>query len=417
MMMMKQLLLVLAATLTLVHAAPTSPSSTAVIVKLKPGGAATPRKVSAFLADYSRGRPVLMDQRGGGGNHIKYEYDPRVFNGVAGSFTPDFLAQLQLQFGVEYVEPDGRMYALGSQEKPPSWGLTRISQHQSDPAQPYVYANQAGEGVEAWVIDTGIDAKHPDFEGRAQMSASFVPNEDPNTDMNGHGTHVAGTIGSAKYGVAKKVRLFGVKVLNGSGSGTYSDVIAGINHVATKATKGRAVANMSLGGGKSRAVDDAIDAVVAAGVVMVVAAGNSATDACQSSPSGAANAFAVGSVDRNDAQSSFSNRGKCVKLYAPGRDITSTWIGGNGATKTISGTSMASPHVAGVAALYMSVKAYASPAAVYSELLSAATKGVVAGLDTASPNLLVFNSAAAPSATGSGSEEIAKPSSTASVAA
>jgi len=225
----------------------------------------------------------------------------------------------------------------------------------------------------------------------AKLIKSFVTGES-NTDMNGHGTHCAGTIGSKTYGVAKAANLFGVKVLNGQGSGTYADVISGIQFVAQSVRPGKTVMSMSLGGPKAQSVDDAIEAAITAGVVAIVAAGNESQDACDVSPAGAPSVFTVGASDNTDTVADFSNFGKCVEIFAPGVDITSLWKGRNGATNTISGTSMATPHVAGVAALLMSQKTYASPKDVYAALKAFGTAGKLKSMpDTASPNLLLYN--------------------------
>ncbi|KAK9761970.1 hypothetical protein K7432_012709 [Basidiobolus ranarum] len=201
-------------------------------------------------------------------------------------------------------------------------------------------------------------------------------------------------LSGATYGVAKKVKLIGVKVLSGSGSGTTSGVIAGVNWVAqqAKASGRKSVANMSLGGGDSESLKQAVDAAVQAGVTFIVAAGNESQDACNVSPANAASAFAVGATTKSDTAASFSNYGDCVKLSAPGQDITSAWIGGNTASKKISGTSMASPHVAGVAALYLAQGGLNTPEDVYTALVSQATSDAITGLQGTTPNLLVFNS-------------------------
>ena len=222
------------------------------------------------------------------------------------------------------------------------------------------------------------------------MLTSFIAGE-ANTDLNGHGTHIAGTIGSKTYGVAKKATLYGVKVLNGQGSGSWSGVIAGINYVVKNAVPGKTIINMSLGGSKSQALNDAVDAAYAAGVVVIVAAGNDAGDAALVSPAGASGAFAVGATDNTDTLASFSNRGKAVRLFAPGVNITSLWKGANGATNTISGTSMASPRVAGITALFMANKQYTSAAAVYADLINLSTPNVIKRVDVNTPNRLAYD--------------------------
>lgn len=232
-----------------------------------------------------------------------------------------------------------------------TWGLDRIDQRDLPLNSNYHY-DYDGSGVTAFVIDTGVRNTHNEFGGRASSGYDFIDNDNDSSDCNGHGTHVAGTIGGSTYGVAKNVNIVGVRVLNCSGSGTNSGVISGINWVKNNA-QGPSVANMSLGGGASQALDDAVNAAVAAGISFVVAAGNDNSNACNYSPARAANAVTVGSTTSTDSRSSFSNYGTCLDIYAPGSSITSAWYNSNSATNTISGTSMASPHVAGVAALYL----------------------------------------------------------------
>jgi len=359
--------------------------SSPVIIKFKQGG-----HQSTFHTFLNAQKRTVLST-GAPANTVKYTYDPRIFNGIAGHFTKDFLDAFQSAHPgqIAYIEKDGLMHALGGQSTPPSWGMTRVSEHALDLTKSYTYPDQAGDGVEVYVIDTGIDPTNADFGGRATMAKSFVANEDA-IDLNGHGTHVAGTIASLTYGLAKKVSIFGVKVLDAQGSGQYSDVVAGIQFVASNAKPGKTVINMSLGGPQAQSVDDAVNAAFKAGVVVIVAAGNSADDACQYSPAGAANAFAVGASDNTDTLASFSAIGKCVKVFGPGVDITSLWIGSQ-ATNTISGTSMASPHVVGVAALYMSEKTYTNPQNVYDDLVAHGTRDDLKGLDATTSNVLVFN--------------------------
>jgi cerevisin len=277
------------------------------------------------------------------------------------------------------------------------WGLVRVS-HRSLPNteagknHSYIYSGEAGEGVTVYVVDTGVQIHHHDFEGRAKWGKT-VPVNDTDTDGNGHGTHVAGTIVGKTYGVAKKANVVAVKVLRSNGSGTMADVVKGIEEVvnlhreaekeAAKANKKvRSVANMSLGGGRSRVLDRVVDAAVEAGVAFAVAAGNSGDDACDYSPAASAKAVTVGATTNIDAMAWFSNHGDCVDIFAPGHQIESTWIGGNSSTNTISGTSMASPHVAGVMALLLSEPEYAdlSPKELKEKLLELSTEGLVTGI-------------------------------------
>jgi len=327
-------------------------------------------------------------------NKIKYTYKPTFFNGLAGDFTPQFLAQIKKTLGkdIQYIEKNGIVTAFAQQADPPSWGQRRISTRKLDLKSPFIYPNNAGRGINVYVLDTGLQSDHDDFGGRAKLDNSIVKGETV-PDGNGHGTHCAGTIGSKTYGVAKNVNILGVKVLNGAGSGTYADVIAGIQYVAGKASANpiNTVMSMSLGGPTSQAVNDAIDAGYAKGVVSIVAAGNNNGDACAISPAGASKAFTVGATDNTDARASYSNWGKCVKIFAPGSNIISLWKGAKGATNTISGTSMATPHVAGVAALYLAEKKFTSVQAVYDALVAAGTKNEVKNPGVGSPNVLLYS--------------------------
>ncbi|KAK9759706.1 hypothetical protein K7432_017017, partial [Basidiobolus ranarum] len=361
------------------------------IVKIKEG--ADSNKVDQFLKtkldQYNRGRSGNNSLK----NELKNKFALENFNAYAGTLSQALVSELKTNSDVEYVEAEQVFTVSGAQNSPPSWGLPRVSQRALNTNAPYNYPDSAGEGVDVYIIDTGINVKHSDFGGRATLPVSFISGE-ATEDLNGHGTHVSGTVGGTSYGVAKKAKLIGVKVLSGSGSGTTSGVISGVNWVAQQAkTSGRkSVANMSLGGGNSESLKQAVDAAVKAGVTFIVAAGNESQDACNVSPANAGQAFAVGATPITDGAASFSNYGRCVKLSAPGQDITSAWIGGTSASKKISGTSMASPHVAGVAALYLSQGGLSTPAQVYAALVSKATKNVITGLKGTTPNLLVFNS-------------------------
>ncbi|GAB3256080.1 S8 family peptidase [Kineosporia babensis] len=271
------------------------------------------------------------------------------------------------------------------QSKPPSWGLDRIDQRGRTLDKLYRYT-ATGSGVTAYVIDTGIQAKHKDFGKRVVAGFTAVSDGRGTTDCNGHGTHVSGTIGGSTYGVAKQVTLVPVRVLGCKGNGAQSGVLAGVDYVTYTHT-GPSVANMSLGGGYNQALNDAVTTSILSGVTYVVAAGNFNDNACSYSPSSAPGTVTVGSTDVNDKRSSFSNKGPCVDLFAPGEKIVSAWIGGDTASKTISGTSMASPHVAGLAALYLQAAPYAAPLTVASVLLTSAVPNVV-GDPAGSSNLL-----------------------------
>lgn len=289
---------------------------------------------------------------------------------------------------VKFVEEDSIVYANATQTGA-TWGLDRIDQRDRPTNGNYVY-NATGNNVNAYIVDTGIRTSHNEFGGRAVAGFDAVGDGQNAQDCNGHGTHVAGTVGGATYGVAKNARLYAVRVLGCDGSGSNSGVIAGVDWVANNHVK-PAVANMSLGGGASSALDNAVQNAISAGVTFVVAAGNDNANACNYSPARAANAITVGSTTSSDARSSFSNFGSCVDIFAPGSSITSAWYTSNSATSTISGTSMASPHVAGVAALYLEGNPSASPATVANGLTSTASSGKISSIGTGSPNLLLYS--------------------------
>ncbi|WP_067813107.1 S8 family peptidase [Actinomadura kijaniata] len=307
----------------------------------------------------------------------------KAINGFAARLTSAQLARLRTTPGVAAIEQDGVVRASETQSNPPSWGLDRIDQARLPLSSSYTY-NSRGAGVNAYVIDTGIAASHSDFGGRASNVYDALGGN--GNDCNGHGTHVAGTVGGTRHGVAKSVNLRGVRVLDCNGSGSWSQVIAGMDWVARNHVK-PAVANLSLGGGYSSSVNAAADRLANAGVFVAVAAGNENTNACNRSPASAANVTTVAASTRTDAKASYSNYGSCVELYAPGSAITSTWL--NGGTNTINGTSMASPHVAGVAALYKATNGDAAYGTIRSWIVSRASSGVITGNPSGTPNLLL----------------------------
>jgi len=307
-------------------------------------------------------------------------------NGFAVEMSPEDAEALSQDFRVKFVEEDGVVQADATQSNPP-WGLDRIDQRNLPLNASYTF-NWTGSGVRAYVIDTGIRTSHSQFGGRA--SNVFDAFGGSGADCNGHGTHVAGTIGGSTYGVAKSAMLRGVRVLNCSGSGSNSGVIAGVDWVTNNHIN-PAVANMSLGGGASSALDTAVNNLANSGVPIAVAAGNSNVDACTSSPARAANAITTGSITQSGARSSFSNFGTCLDIFAPGSGILSSWFSSDTATATLSGTSMASPHVAGVAALYKQFNPGASAATTRNAIVNGSTTGVVTSAGSGSPNRLLYS--------------------------
>ncbi len=307
-------------------------------------------------------------------------------SGFAARMSKETALKLSEDPRVAFVEEDGMMYASVTQSNA-TWGLDRIDERDLPRDGNYVY-NFTGSGVRAYVIDTGILTSHRQFGSRA--SAVYDAFGGNGQDCNGHGTHVAGTIGGSTYGVAKSARLRAVRVLDCGGSGPTSGVIAGVEWVTANHIK-PAVANMSLGGGASTSLDMAVNNSINAGVTYAVAAGNENQNACNVSPARVGNALTVGSTTSSDARSSFSNFGTCVDLFAPGSSITSAWSTSTTATRTISGTSMASPHVAGVAALYLQSDTGASPATVRDAIIDAATTDRLSGIGSGSPNRLLYS--------------------------
>jgi subtilisin family serine protease len=313
--------------------------------------------------------------------------------GYAARLDAGQLQSLRGDSSVAMVVPDG-IATIDETQTGATWGLDRIDQHKLPLTGTFTYTN-TGAGVTAYVIDTGIRITHSEFGGRARSGWDFIDNDPDASDCNGHGTHVSGTIGGTTYGVAKGVELVAVRVLDCGGSGPVSDVIAGIDFVTEQHQAGDpAVANMSLGGGANIALDLAVRNSIADGVAYAVAAGNSNAPACQFSPARVPEAMTSGASTITDAKASFSNWGSCMDWFAPGQSITSAWASSDSATNTISGTSMASPHTAGVAALYLQSHPTASPAAVQKALASAATTRQITGIPRrfypGTANLLLF---------------------------
>lgn len=313
-------------------------------------------------------------------------------SGYAATMEASAAKRLAADPAVAYVEQD-RIITADATQSNATWGLDRIDQRALPLSTTYTYPS-TGSSVHAYIIDTGILTTHSEFGGRATSGYDFVDSDSDATDCNGHGTHVAGTVGGSTYGVAKGVQLVGVRVLNCSGSGTTAGVVAGINWVTSNAIK-PAVANMSLGGSASTTIDNAVSSSIASGVTYGVAAGNGnilgvRQNACNYSPARVTTAITVGATQSTDAAASFSNYGTCVDLLAPGVNITSAWYSSTTATNTISGTSMATPHVVGAAALVLQANPSYTPAQVSSYLTTNATPNVVTNAGTGTPNRLLY---------------------------
>jgi subtilisin family serine protease len=312
--------------------------------------------------------------------------------GFAATMTAARARAMAADDAVAFVQPNVVHRASATQTNPPSYGLDRIDQRNRPLNQAYDY-NTTASNVHAYIIDTGIRTTHADFGGRATSGFDAVDGGTAD-DCNGHGTHVAGTVGGSAYGVAKGAQLVAVRVLDCNGSGTTAQVVSGIEWVTAHAIK-PAVANMSLGGGADTALDNAVRASISSGVTYGIAAGNGlfglfALDACTQSPARVTQAITVSATDANDAKPTWANRGTCVDVFAPGLNITSSWNASDTATNTISGTSMATPHVVGAAALYLANHPAAAPAEVQSAIVAAATPGVVSSPGAGSANRLLF---------------------------
>jgi aqualysin 1 len=330
--------------------------------------------------------------RGRGGRH-HHTYS-RVLKGFAASLSDTELQAIRNNPQVDYIEQDQTvtLSQVQSPENQATWGLDRIDQADR-PLDTQYHFNYTGAGVNAFIIDTGIRPDHVEFSGRLLPGFNVIADTNGTSDCNGHGTHVAGTVGGATWGVAKGVSLIPVRVLDCSGSGSSSGVIAGIDWVANSPLR-PAVANLSLGGAASASLDAAVAGAVSKGVSVVVAAGNNNADACNFSPSREPSAITVGASTSSDARATYSNFGSCLDLFGPGSSITSAWNTSATATSTLSGTSMASPHVTGVVALALAANPAASPAALASALSANATANRLALIGAGSPNRLVYSLAA-----------------------
>ena len=345
--------------------------------------AGTPAANIRAMADMS----ATADQARGNSSQVHFVYGSAL-NGFAASLSDQAVAELSQDPNVEFIEQD-QVVTIGATQTPAPWGLDRIDQRKLPLNNRYRF-NSTGAGVAAFIIDTGIHFSHNEFTGRIFTGYDSIDGDFDSSDCNGHGTHVAGTVGGTTYGVAKGVTLVAVRVLDCSGAGTTSSVIAGVDYVTNIHGTEKAVATMSLGGAVSNALDNAVRNSIADGIVYVVAAGNENRNACQVSPARVEAAITVGATSMTDARASFSNKGRCLDLFAPGVDITSAWFTSNSATAVVSGTSQATPHVAGVAALYLQGH-NATPQRVRNVIVNAATSGVVKNRGDGSPNRLLFS--------------------------
>ncbi|MCX4642384.1 S8 family serine peptidase [Streptomyces sp. NPDC058293] len=365
-------------------------------------GASTPAEGKVYGLDakgaVSGSYIVLLDQKANTdakqglakeyGGKLKRAYSSAVNGFSVNGLSETEAKRLAADSSVAKVVQNKKFHIDATQDNPPSWGLDRIDQADTAGDKKYTYPDSAGEGVTAYVIDTGVRVSHKDFGGRATSGFDAIDNDDNADDGNGHGTHVAGTIAGEAHGVAKKAKIVAVRVLDNEGSGTTEQVVAGIDWV-TKNHQGPSVANMSLGGGADEALDAAVQKAIASGVTFAVAAGNESADASAGSPARVKEAITVASSTKDDKQSDFSNYGSVVDIYAPGSDITSDWNTGDDATNTISGTSMATPHVVGAAAVYLSGHKDATPADVSKALTDGATPDKISNASEGTPNKLL----------------------------
>jgi subtilisin family serine protease len=371
--------------------APLAPSGTSALAVLPANAEPIPDQyIVMFKSDVANhgalGRQLLAAH----GGSLRFQYN--VIKGFAAHMPAAAAAAIARHPDVALVEQDQVVHLVGV-EANPTWGLDRIDQRTLPLDQSYSYGT-TGAGVTAYIIDTGILFSHSEFGGRAVTGVDEVTPGGTAADCNGHGTHVSGTVGGSTYGVAKGVSLVAVRVLDCGGSGSISGVTAGIDWVTTN-HHSPAVANMSLGGGQSAALDQAVTNSINSGVTYAIAAGNgdifgNAQNACTTSPADVPAAITVSATDNTDTKASWANTGTCVDIFAPGVNITSSWYTSATATNTISGTSMATPHVTGAAALFLETNPAAAPATVASALTSNATAGAVKSPGTGSPNLLLY---------------------------
>jgi subtilisin family serine protease len=358
-----------------------------VVLVAAPAAEAAPDDRPTFIVTLKSGEPRAVEHARRHGAEIEFVYE-HALRGYAAKVSEGQIGALARDGRVARVERDGPVQVLETQSNA-TWGLDRIDDRAGlDGSYDY---DATGAGVKAYIIDTGIRETHSDLRDRVVLGYDAFGGDA--RDCNGHGTHVAGTVGGTAHGVAKGVQLVAVRVLDCNGSGTWSGVAAGVDWVAGHANGSPAVANMSLGGGASSTVDDAVKRSIGMGITYAVAAGNGdrlgrAQDACNYSPARVPEAITIGATTQSDTKTSWSNYGTCVDWFAPGYQITSAWHTGDTATNTISGTSMATPHVAGAAALYLQNNSGATPAAVREALYAASTKSVVTESKTENNHLL-----------------------------
>ncbi|MFE8986496.1 S8 family peptidase [Streptomyces collinus] len=337
---------------------------------------------AGFRANSTKGEDLVAKY----GATVDWTYD-EVLNGFAIRISASGARSLAEDPAVEFVEQDRMVHLEATQYNPP-WGLDRIDQPRLPRNLMYSYPDTAGKSATVYVIDTGVRITHTEFAGRARHGYDFVDRDTNASDGNGHGTHVATTVAGKTYGVAKQSKIVSVRVLDNNGAGTLSGVIAGVDWVTVRRVR-PAVANMSLGAGVSTSLDTAVRNSIASGVTYAVAAGNSNADATTFSPARVGSALTVGASTWTDSRSSFSNYGPRLDMFAPGSLITAGWHTSDTATATLSGTSMATPHVAGAAAVYLTSHPSAGPATVHSALVNGATPGVLNNIGTGSPNRLL----------------------------
>lgn len=329
------------------------------------------------------------------GARIRHTYST-VLHGYAAEMTPQQARATAADPRVAYVEQDAELHGSATQNNPPSWGLDRVDQHNLPLDKSYTYSTTASN-VTVYLVDSGLRTTHKQFEGRASIGVDEVGDGRNGQDCMGHGTHVAGTVGGKDHGVAKGVKLVAVRVLTCNDSANTSAIIAAADWITAHAVK-PAVVNMSINGSRSSSEDDAIKKSIASGVTWVVSSGNSGKDACNNSPGDIASAIVVNNADSNDTRRSSSNFGRCTDLFAPGTGIVSAWNSGDTATHTLSGTSMAAPHVTGAAALWLSAHPNATPADVQTALISSATPDKIRDAGSNTPNRLLYTGSTAASA-------------------